>query len=128
LAAKSKRDALENRLNQVRSTGTPEEKLAASHDFVSADQALKQMDRDGVASDPAVKESMAAAAHAVALADEDLRRKNEDLRRKNEELRAKAREEYLKERNSPNNVAAQSGKIIPGMTKVQVEGDEKRET
>lgn len=55
--AKAKADSLESKLKEARLHGTPQEKLSASHDFITANQNLKNMETAEMAADPRVIEA-----------------------------------------------------------------------
>lgn len=107
-AAKAKADAAQSKLESARASGSAEQKLSASHDFVIVDQVVKGMERKAIESSPQV----ATARTKIKDAQEKTAR---DLR---EEKIAQA-EERLRIENDPINVAIRSGRITVGMTEDQ---------
>lgn len=109
---KDKADRAMARLKEVRSSGTPQERIAASHDFVMLNEQIKKMEAAAIASDPAVKVALDRVKTAtVALEDVESLERNERLT-----AQAAAR---AKEANDPILKGVSEGRIILGMSEDQ---------
>lgn len=108
--AREKRVAAEATLARARKAGSAQDKLAASHDFVVADQTVKNLESTAIATDPDVKsatQSRAVAQAAISTFDSS----------HTEALIA----EQSKFANDPIHVAIREGRITTGMTEEEAD-------
>ena len=104
-------DAAMAKLQQARETGTPEDRLAASHDYVVANAPVKAMEETAFKSDPDVAAAEAELQRVRTAAAEAVKRIQE----------AKRPPPPPAPNNDPMDEAMRKGKIVLGMTEDQAE-------